>query len=203
MRWSFQIGSNAGYDCTDQVVAAWAGNTIYILDQNGKSSYNDNLGEPSSLPGRESSMWPPSSETPPPSAGGEGPYRGPYGRGGGRLPGFDPAGCGLYGKNGEYMWTLSLDVFGTAANYLLNTFEVGKMNTGEVSLGDSCTYAVLYENSKLRVIGTRKMLSFNYGAPRTRPKARWYTAGGSSAAKSPSGGRADDLRPHLPDGQPV
>jgi hypothetical protein len=69
---------------------------------------------------------------------------------------------GFYGKNGEYMWTLSLDVFGTAANTVLNTFEVGKMNTGEVSLGDSITYAVLYENSVLRVVNTRKMLSFNY-----------------------------------------
>lgn len=42
---------------------------------------------------------------------------------------------GFYGSNGEYMWTLALDVFGTAANTILNTFEVGKMNTGEVSLG--------------------------------------------------------------------
>ena len=60
------------------------------------------------------------------------------------------------------MWTLSLDVFGTASNTILNTFEVGKMNTGEVSLGSSITYSVLYENSVLRVINTRKMLSFNY-----------------------------------------
>ena len=69
---------------------------------------------------------------------------------------------GFYGQNGEYMWTLALDVFGTAANTILNTFEVGKMNTGEVSLGSSITYAVLFENGVLRVVNTRKMLSFNY-----------------------------------------
>jgi hypothetical protein len=69
---------------------------------------------------------------------------------------------GFYGKNGEYMWTLALDVYGTAANTVLNTFEVGKMNTGSVSLGEPITYAVLFENSVLRVINTRRMLSFNY-----------------------------------------
>ena len=64
---------------------------------------------------------------------------------------------GFYGKNGEYMWTLALDIYGTAANTILNTFEVGKMNTGKVSLGEPITYAVLFENSVLRVINTRKM----------------------------------------------
>ena len=35
------------------------------------------------------------------------------------------------------------------------------MNTGEVSLGEPIAYAVVYENSLLRVINTRKMLTFN------------------------------------------
>ena len=60
------------------------------------------------------------------------------------------------------MWTLALDEFGTAANTIMNTFEVGKMNTGEASLGEPITYSVLYENNKLRVINTRKMLTFDY-----------------------------------------
>ena len=45
VRWSFHIGSNAGYDCNDRAIVAWAGHTIYILNQNGNSSYNDNLGD--------------------------------------------------------------------------------------------------------------------------------------------------------------
>lgn len=163
VRWSFQIGSNAGYDCTDKVVAAWAGNTIYILDQNGNSSYNDNLGEAIQFAkaGKQYVAAIIGDTTSP------------------RLVVKDHTGAhmdeeadayqdlilldvGFYGKNGEYMWTLSLDVFGTAANTLLNTFEVGKMNTGEVSLGESLPYGILYENGILRVISTRKMLSFNY-----------------------------------------
>ncbi len=163
VRWSFQLGSGAGFDCTDDVVAAWVGNTIYIIDQNGNSTYNDNLGEAIQFAraGRQYVAAVIGDSTSP------------------RLIVKDHMGShmdeeadayknllildvGFYGKNGEYMWTLSLDVFGTAANTILNTFEVGKMNTGEVSLGSAVTYSVLYENSVLRVINTRKMLSFNY-----------------------------------------
>lgn len=163
VRWSFQLGADAGFDCTDQIVAAWAGNTIYIIDQNGNSTYNDNLGEPIQFAraGKQYVAAVIGDSTSP------------------RLVVKDHLGAhmdeeadayknllmldvGFYGQHGEYMWTLALDVFGTAANTLLNTFEVGKMNTGEVSLGSAITYAVLFENSTLRVINTRKMLSFNY-----------------------------------------
>ena len=162
VRWSFQIGSDAGYDCNDSVVVAWTGSTIYILDQNGNASYNDNLGETIQF-ARVGAQY---------VAAVIGETTNP------RLLVKDHLGAhmdeeadafstlilldvGFYGKNGEYMWTLALDVFGTAANTILNTFEVGKMNTGEVSLGEPIAYAVVYENSLLRVINTRKMLTFN------------------------------------------
>lgn len=162
VRWSFQIGANAGYDASDTVVAAWVGSTIYILDQNGNSTYNDNLGEEVQF-ARAGAQY---------VAAVVGETSSP------RLLVKDHTGAhmdeeadayadlilldvGFYGKNGEYMWTLALDVFGTASNTILNTFEVGKMNTGEVSLGEPIIYAVVYENSKLRVINTRKMLTFN------------------------------------------
>ncbi|MBR2924200.1 MAG: hypothetical protein IKC28_04130 [Clostridia bacterium] len=163
VRWSFQVGPNAGFDCDDTTVAAWTGSTIYILDQNGDSSYNDSLGEEIQF-ARVGKQYVGAvigkTETP-------------------RLVVKDHQGAhmdeeadaynnlilldlGFYGPNGQYMWTLALDVFGTAANTVMNTFEVGKMNTGQVSLGEPITYSVLYENNKLRVINTRKMLTFDY-----------------------------------------
>ena len=163
VRWSFQIGADAGFDCDENVVVAWAGHTVYILDSNGNSTYNDDLGAVIQF-ARAGKQY---------VAAIVGDTASP------RLIVKDHSGAqmdeeadayanlimldvGFYGKNGEYMWTLALDVFGTAANTLLNTYEVGTMNTGEVSLGDSITYGVLYENSILRVIGTRKILAFNY-----------------------------------------
>ena len=70
--------------------------------------------------------------------------------------------AGFFGDQGEYMWTLSLDVFGTAPNTVLNTFQVGKMNTGAISLGESMTYKVLYENTRLRVFTTQQVYTYDY-----------------------------------------
>ena len=53
-------------------------------------------------------------------------------------------------------------MFGTAANTVLNTFQVGKMNTGEVSLGEALTYKVIYENARLRVFTTRQVYTYDY-----------------------------------------
>ncbi len=162
-RWSFQVGPNAGYDCNDSTVAAWTGSTLYILDEDGNSSYNDSLGDEIQF-ARVGKQY---------VAAVIGDTENP------RLVVKDHEGAhmdeetdaynklilldlGFYGPNGQYMWTLALDVFGTAANTIMNTFEVGKMNTGEVSLGEPITYSVLYENNKLRVINTRKMLTFDY-----------------------------------------
>lgn len=163
VRWSFQIGSDAGFDCNDTSIAAWVGSTIYILDKNGNSSYNDNLGEEVQFAriGKQY-VGVVIGETATP-----------------RLLVKDLTGAhmdeeadaysnlvildlGFYGANGEYMWTLALNAFSTAANTILNTFEVGKMNTGEVSLGEPITYQVIYENNLLRVINTRKMMTFDY-----------------------------------------
>ena len=162
VRWSFQLGNNAGYHCTDDMITAWVGSTVYILDANGRSTYNDNLGEEIQFAriGNQYIAAVIGSTTSP------------------RLLVKDHTGAymdeesdaynnlilldvGFYGKSGEYMWTLSLDVLGTAANTILNTFEVGRMNTGETSLGEPITYAMIYENGSLRAINTRKMLLFN------------------------------------------
>ena len=162
VRWSFQLGANAGYHCTDNMITAWVGSTVYILDASGRSTYNDSLDEEIQFV-RIGDQY---------IAAVIGPAASP------RLLVKDHTGAhmdeeseayrnlilldvGFYGKNGEYMWTLSLDVLGTAANTILNTFEVGKMNTGETSLGEPITYAMIYENGSLRAINTRKMLKFN------------------------------------------
>ena len=162
VRWSFQLGANAGYHCSSDMITAWVGSTVYILDANGRSTYNDNLGEEiqfARIGGQYIAAVIGETSSP-------------------RLLVKDHTGAhmdeeadayrnlilldvGFYGKNGEYMWTLSLDVLGTAANTILNTFEVGKMNTGATSLGEPITYAMVYETSLLRAINTRRMRTFN------------------------------------------
>ena len=162
VRWSFPIGANADYSCTDEAIVAWVGPTVFILDQNGQSSYNENLNATIQFArvGKQYIAAVVGDEDSP------------------RLIVKDHTGAhmdeetdayrnlilldvGFYGNAGQYMWTLALDVYGTAANTIFNTFEVGKMNTGEVSLGNAITHDVVYENSLLRVINTRQMRTFN------------------------------------------
>ena len=69
---------------------------------------------------------------------------------------------GFYGDQGQYLWTLSMDVYGTKLNTVLNTFQIGKMNTGEVSLGEFLTYKVLFEDNRLRVFTTQQMYTYDY-----------------------------------------
>lgn len=163
VRWSFQIGGNAGFSAGENAIAAWTGSTIYVIDKNGNSSYNDNLGETIQFArvGKQYVAAVVGSDTNPTLL-----VKDHYGA---HMDMEADAyqylmllDVGFYGKNGEYMWTLALDIYGTASNTVLNTFEVGKMNTGSVSLGEPITYAVLFENSVLHVINTRKMLAFDY-----------------------------------------
>ena len=163
VRWSFQVGNDAGFSAGENVIAAWTGSTIYVIDRNGNSTYNDNLGDTIQFArvGKQYVAAVIGDDTNPSLL-----VKDHYGA---HMDMESDAyeylmllDVGFYGKNGEYMWTLAQDFYGTAANTVLNTFEVGKMNTGSVSLGEPITYAVLFENSILRVINTRKMLSFNY-----------------------------------------
>lgn len=60
--------------------------------------------------------------------------------------------CGFFGTGEEYCWTLSADVYSPALATYLHTFQVNKMNTGNVNLGDHLVYKVFYANSKLYVL---------------------------------------------------
>ena len=44
VRWSLPIGIGADFSVSDKSVVAWVGSQVYILDQNGRTTFNDNLG---------------------------------------------------------------------------------------------------------------------------------------------------------------
>ncbi len=162
-RWSFVIGAGASFSAGPNAIVAWVGSQLYILNQNGQATHNDNLGQQVQFAriGAKYAAAVIGEDTAP------------------RLVIRDMNGTpideeadafstrmmldvGFYGNEGQYIWTLALDMFGTAANYVLNTFEVGQMNTGEISLNETMPYKVLYDNQKLRVVTTRQMRTFNY-----------------------------------------
>lgn len=163
IRWSFPVGSGASFSVGPTHTIVWTGTQLYIVDQNGNSTYNESM-EGNVQFARIGERYAAAVVGPDTSA---------------KLLVKDLNGsqvdteaeafadllvldCGFYGDQGQYLWVLSLDFYGTAANTVMNTFQVGKMNTGEVSLGEFLTYKVLYENSKLRVFTTQQMYTYNY-----------------------------------------
>ena len=163
IRWSFPAGTDVKFSVGPTHLAVWSGKQVFLVDKNGNATYNEaqeadvqfvRLGE------RYAAVVVGEDTEP-------------------KLIVKDLNGAqvdveadaynglllldtGFYGDQGQYLWTLALDVFGTAPNTILNTFQVGKMNTGEVSLGEDMTYKVVYENARLRVFTTQQVYTYDY-----------------------------------------
>ena len=163
IRWSFPAGAGASFYAGPKHIAIWNGMQMYLVDQNGNSTYNENMEGVVQFVrvGERYCAVTVGADTEP------------------KLIVKDLQGAqvdveqeafsglllldtGFFGDQGDYLWTLSLDVFGTAPNTILNTFQVGKMNTGEVSLGESLAYKVIFENARLRVFNTQQCYTYDY-----------------------------------------
>ena len=164
-RWSFPVGNGASFSASNTHLIVWIGNQVYILDQNGRPTYNETMATPVQfcrIGGDYAAIVLGANTSP-------------------TLVIKDVRGnqvddeseafhnlmmmdLGFYGEKGQYMWTLTMDIFGTAINHTLNTFQVGKMNTGEASLGQPLVYRVLFDNNRLRVFTTRQMTTYDYKA---------------------------------------
>ncbi len=163
VRWSHTVGADASFSASDNSVVAWAGSQIYILDQNGHPTYIDNLGQQVQFAriGKKFAAAIIGEDTEPRlmicDLNGA-----PVDEEADAFSGRLMLDVGFYGEDGQYVWTMALDVFGTVANTVLNTFEVGQMNTGVISLGEAFTYKVLYDTQKLRTVSTRQLRTFDY-----------------------------------------
>ena len=163
IRWSFPAGSDVKFNAGPTHIAVWSGTQLFLVDQEGNATYNESM-EANVQFARVGERYVAvvvGEDTEPKlivkdlkgaqvDAEAE------------AYSGLMMLDTGFYGEQGEYLWTLALDVFGTAPNTILNTFQVGKMNTGEVSLGESLTYKVIYENARLRVFTTQQVYTYDY-----------------------------------------
>ncbi len=165
IRWSFPAGSEVKFAVGPTHLAIWSGTQLFLVDKDGNATYNESMeanvqfvrvGERyvAAVVGEDTEPKLIVKDLKGAQVDAEQEaYNG--------LMILD---TGFYGEQGEYLWTLALDVYGTAPNTILNTFQVGKMNTGEVSLGEALTYKVIYENAKLRVFTTRQVYTYDYRA---------------------------------------
>ena len=163
IRWSFPAGSDVRFAVGPTHLALWSGTQLFLVDKDGRATYNESMEDEVQFArvGERYVAVVVGDDTEP------------------RLFVKDLKGvqvddekeayqglmvldAGFFGVQGEYLWTLALDVFGTAPNTILRTIQVGKMDTGDTSLGEDLTYKVIYENTKLRVFTTRQLYTYDY-----------------------------------------
>ena len=163
IRWSFPAGDGVKFNVGPTHIAIWSGTQLFLVDKDGNATYNESMEATVQFArvGERYVAVVVGEDTEPKvivkdlkggqvDAEAEG------------FSGLMMLDVGFYGEQGEYMWTLALDVYGTAANTVMNTFQVGKMNYNEVSLGEALTYKVIYENARLRVFTTRQVYTYDY-----------------------------------------
>ena len=165
IRWSVPVGSGAHFSCSDSQVVAWTDNQVFIFDRSGHTTYNETFREQiqfARIGSRYCAVVKGGDTTPTllvKNLDGTAVDEETDGYSGMLL--LD---MGFYGEADRYLWTMAIDVYSTAINTVMNTFEVGRMNTGAVNLGKFLAYKVLYENGRLRCFTTQQMYTYDYKA---------------------------------------
>jgi len=166
--WSYQIGTNADYDATQERIVAWSGNDLYILNSRGRLIYNNKMSDTIQFA----------------SAGGEyvAVFVGDADNGvvsvinsAGQIVdnvtisnqtlldiGFFNAVTSSSTQETELMWVLGLDTTGTVISTELQTFQPGKLSTSKSSLGEHVAYMIYDIGGSLEVVNTRQIMHYNY-----------------------------------------
>jgi len=166
--WSYQIGTNADYDATQEKIVAWSGNDLYILNSRGRLIYNNKMSDTIQFA----------------SAGDEyvavfvgDPDNGVVSviNSSGQIVdnisvsnqtlldvGFFMSATSSSAQETELMWMLGLDTTGTVISTELQTFQPGKLSTGKSSLGEHIVYMIYDTDGLLNVVNTRQIMHYNY-----------------------------------------
>ena len=165
-KWSYMVGSDASFDASDSAVVIWTGTQLSILDRNGRSTYDNNVGDViqfaragnkyvAAVLGDDSTSNANSTLTVMNLRG--------------ETQDTESAAyedmlvldVGFF-ADGEYVWTTAMDLYGTVPSTKLNTYKVNAMNVGSADLGEMIVYKIIYAGTKLNVISTRQLRTYDY-----------------------------------------
>lgn len=161
--WSYPVGSGASFSVSDKYLIAWSGTQLFIVNENGRPTYNEPMTSEIQFAriGNTRAVIVLGDEINPEvmmvDLNGQ-----LLDSEKGVFEGKMLLDCGFFGTGEEYCWTLSADVYSPALATYLHTFQVNKMNTGNVNLGDHLVYKVFYANSKLYVFDTQQLTTYDY-----------------------------------------
>ena len=166
--WSYQIGTNADYDATQERIVAWSGNDLFILNSRGRLIYNNSMSDTIQF-----------------ASAGDGYVAAFVGQPDNGVVsvineqgqivdnitvenqtlldiGFFWSETSSSAQQTELMWMLGLDTTGTVISTELQTFQPGRLSTGKSSLGEHIAYSVYYADGTLNVVDTRQITHYNY-----------------------------------------
>ena len=165
-RWNYMVGSGASFHAGNSYVVIWRGSQLSILNRNGRSTYDNNIGEVIQF-----------------ARAGEKYIAVVHGddsttEGVTTVTFYNPEGerqdtetsayqdmmvldAGFF-SDGDYAWTTAMDLYGTVPSTTLNTYRVNSMTTGSADLGENITYKVIYAGSTLHVVSTRQLRRYDY-----------------------------------------
>ena len=161
--WSYPVGSGASFSVSDKYLIAWSGTQLFIVNENGRPTYNEPMTSEIQFAriGNTRAVIVLGDEINPEvmmvDLNGQ-----LLDSEKGVFEGKMLLDCGFFGTGEEYCWTLSADVYSPALATYLHTFQVNKMNTGNVNLGDHLVYKVFYTGSKLYVFDTQQLTTYDY-----------------------------------------
>ena len=166
--WSYQIGTNADYDATQDRIVAWSGNDLYILNNRGRLIYNNKMSDQIQFASAGSgfvAVFVGEADNGVVSVINEA----------GQIVdnitisnqtlldiGFFKTVTSSSAQEQELMWVLGLDTTGTVISTELQTFQPGKLSTGKSSLGEHVAYKVYSVGGSLDVVTTRQIMHYNY-----------------------------------------
>lgn len=163
VEWSYNAGRNAQFSVSDTHIILWANQQLSIINEKGKSSFSRNMEDPIQFAriGSHHAAIVTGDELKPTVyvrdlEGTHVDFETTM------YDGMFILDCGFYGKNDEYLWTLSYDFYAPVVTSQIHTFQVGSMTTGSITVDDHLVDEIIYVNNQLNVFTTQQMYTYDY-----------------------------------------
>lgn len=162
LKWSYLVGSGAGFKATDYGVAAWVNKSITLIDsRTGTTTYNGTMDEnviSAYVGSKYAAIVAGAKEDMPVIVLME-----PGGRQVNRIV-LDSETVINYGfySNGSLLWTMICNTNGTVPNTSIRTYRPGKEIVGSISDSEQLNYAVMFQQNQVVVAGDTYLKVYDY-----------------------------------------
>ena len=188
VKWSYLVGSEAGFSATDYGVATWVGNVVTLIDgESGSTTFNGNMDQDvlsahigdkytAILIGEETNSTIVLMET------------------GGKqvskilLEDVTAVDYGFF-SNGTLLWVMVCDSNGTVPTCNIQTYRPGKEIVGSIHDNEQMAYAVMFQSNQVLVAGDTYLKTYDYTGMEDKAKRTlvygWYLTSVDEASADP------------------